>query len=35
MNNELSVCCEASVTFVDTQLVCKKCYEPQPLEVLL
>lgn len=32
---ELSTCCGAAMTFSDYVLVCKSCYEEQPLEVLV
>lgn len=33
--NGLSECCKAQTTFVESALVCKKCYQEQSLEVLM
>ncbi len=30
----MSTCCNASVTFFDSTLICKKCYQEQDLGVL-
>lgn len=31
----MTECCNAYVTFFDSTLICKNCYEEQPIEMLV